>query len=130
MCSGYKVSGLNFCLSLYEPRLGAVIRSGNPAESVVRSRASTQEGSTTRSEPIVSAPVEEFAYETRTESSMSSEMSNPAGHSNIRLSYDDQLILCMQNTYGVKVYRDSMNRFAIKIEDHASEFDPAPWVNY
>ena len=36
----------------------------------------------------------------------------------------------MQNTYGAKIYRDSMNRFAVKIEDHSSEFDPAPWVNY
>ena len=110
-------------------RSGTVIRSGIPAESVVRSRASTQ-GSTARSQPIVSAPPEEFAYETLSDSSISSEMSHPAGHSSIRLSYDDQLTYSMQNTYGAKIYRDSMNRFAVKIEDHSSEFDPAPWVNY
>lgn len=36
----------------------------------------------------------------------------------------------MQNTYGARIYRDPMNRFAVKIEDHSFDFDPAPWVNY
>ena len=36
----------------------------------------------------------------------------------------------MENTYGAKIYKDFMNRYAVKVEDHLTDFDPSPWVNY
>lgn len=35
----------------------------------------------------------------------------------------------MENAYGVKIYKDFLGRYETKIEDHAFDFDLAPWVN-
>ncbi|KAI5073784.1 hypothetical protein GOP47_0011797 [Adiantum capillus-veneris] len=46
------------------------------------------------------------------------------------LDYNVRITYCMDNIYGAKIYMDFMNRFVIKIEDHHSNLDSAPWVNY
>ena len=36
----------------------------------------------------------------------------------------------MENVHGAKVYKDCYQKFAVKVEDHPSDHDPAPWVNF
>ena len=48
----------------------------------------------------------------------------------VELDYDGRLRYYSDNTHGAKIYKDFLNRYAVKIEDHASNFDPSPWVNY
>lgn len=44
--------------------------------------------------------------------------------------FDNRLCIHAENQYGAKIYIDAMNRYAVKIEEQSSVFDPAPWVNY
>ena len=48
----------------------------------------------------------------------------------INLDFDGRLRYLHENNHGAMVYKDFLSRFAIKIEDHATVFDPAPWVNF
>ena len=36
----------------------------------------------------------------------------------------------MENAHGAKIYKDFIQRFSVKVEDHPSEVDPAPWVKF
>ena len=57
----------------------------------------------------------------------SSYQSQPIG---VELEYDGKLHFHMENAHGAKIYKDFIQRFAVKVEDHPSEVDPAPWVNF
>ena len=57
----------------------------------------------------------------------SSYQSQPIG---VELDYDGKLRFHVENTHGAKIYKDFIQRFAVKVEDHPSEVDPAPWVNF
>lgn len=57
----------------------------------------------------------------------SSPHSQPIG---IELEYDGRICFYSENTHGAKIYRDYLNCNAVKVEDHFSEFDTAPWVNF
>ena len=46
------------------------------------------------------------------------------------LDFDGILRFYKENAQGTKIYRDFIHRFAVKVEDHASDFDPAPRVNF
>ena len=36
----------------------------------------------------------------------------------------------MEIAHGAKIYKDFIQRYAVKVEDHPSDVDPAPWVNF
>lgn len=64
------------------------------------------------------------------ESSMdttSSYQSQPIG---VELEYDGRLRFHMENAHGAKIYRDVIQCFVVKVEDHPSDVDPTPWVNF
>ena len=49
---------------------------------------------------------------------------------NVELDYDGRLRFVVENNHGTLIYKDSINRYAVKIEDHATIFDRAPWVKF
>ena len=51
-------------------------------------------------------------------------------HPGIDLEYDGRLRFLLENSQGALIYKDFINRFVVKIEDHTTIFDPAPWVNF
>ena len=110
-------------------RLGAFYSSGNPIARENASRISTKE-SMARTPGLEAPPAEENLRDYVSESSMdtmSSYQSQPIG---VDLEYDGRLCFHMENTHGAKIYKDFIQRFAVKVEDHPSEVDPAPWVNF
>ena len=42
------------------------------------------------------------------------------------MDYDGRLRFHVENTHGAKIYKDFIQRFAVKVEDHPSEVDLAP----
>lgn len=108
-------------------RSGACIRSGQPSTVDGRSRASTQESTARSSLPKVSEQEHAFAYEADSEDSMAT---NSSGSHGIGLVYNTKLTFERENIYGAQLYRDPSNQYVVKIEDHHSQFDPEPWVNY
>lgn len=46
------------------------------------------------------------------------------------LEYDGRLRFHVENTHGAKIYRDFLQRYVVKVEDHPFDIDQAPWVNY
>ena len=106
-------------------RSGVFYRSGNPIARENVSRISTEE-STTRTPGLEAHQAEENLPDYVSESSMdttSSYQSQPIG---VELDYDGKLRFHMENTHGAKIYKDFIQRFAVKVEDHPSEVDPAP----
>ncbi len=51
-------------------------------------------------------------------------------HFGAEIQYDSRLRFQEENLHGAKIYKDSINRLAVKIEDYFTSFDPAPWVNF
>ena len=109
-------------------RSGAHCRSGNPVARENASRISTEE-STARTQGTRPYQVEENFPDHLSDSSMdtSSYQSRSIG---IELEYDGRLRFHMENAHGAKIYKDFIQRFAVKVEDHPSDLDPAPWVNF
>ena len=48
------------------------------------------------------------------------------GSNNFKMS----LTYLYSNTHGAKIYGDPLDRHCVKIEDHLTEFQPEPQVNY
>ena len=49
----------------------------------------------------------------------------------IELDYDGRLRFHMENAHGAKIFRDCLQRYyTLKVEDHPSDIDLAPWVNF
>ena len=46
------------------------------------------------------------------------------------LEYDGKLRFLLENSHGALIYKDFIDQYAIKIEDHFTIFDPAPWVYF
>ena len=110
-------------------RSGAFYRSGNQPAGDGRSRASTHE-START-PSGSAPIaEEVAYDSDSEISMASTSSANVANAGVDLQYDMQIRYERENALGAKIYKDQTDQYVVKVEDHPTAFDPAPWVNY
>ncbi|KAI5076627.1 hypothetical protein GOP47_0008692 [Adiantum capillus-veneris] len=48
----------------------------------------------------------------------------------VELDYDGRLCFHMENSHGPKIYKDYSNGFAVKVEDHPSDINLAPWANF
>ena len=48
----------------------------------------------------------------------------------VEFDYEVKLHFHMENAHGAKIYKDYNQKFAVKVEDHPSDHDPAPWVNF
>ena len=109
-------------------RIGTFYKSGHYFELDNRSKASTL-GSTTRTPSLSNQDVEQLSEETLSKSSMDTNFSSKS-LPNMELDYDGRLRFVMENNHGALIYKDFINRYAVKIEDHVTIFDPAPWVNF
>ena len=110
-------------------RSGVFYRSGNTIAQENVSRISTEE-STARTPGLEVQQAEENLPGYILDSSMdttSSYQSQPIG---VELDYDRKLRFHMENAHGARIYKDFIQRFAVKVEDHPSEVDPTPWVNF
>ena len=110
-------------------RSGAYYRSGNPSVADTQSKVLTQE-STARTLSQTTQHIEDLESDHLSESSMDTNSSLPSQGKGVELDYNIRLKYHLENTHGAKIYKDFLNRYAVKIEDHASAFDPSPWVNY
>lgn len=109
-------------------RSGAYYRSGHQIEIEARSLATTQE-STERTHSLREPLEEEVVSETDSISTMAS-TSTQNTNLGVELEYDFQIRYEKENLNRAKIYRDQNGQFMVKVEDHHTEFDPAPWVNY
>lgn len=48
----------------------------------------------------------------------------------IELDYDGRLRFHMENAHGAKIFRDFLQCYTVKVKDHPSDIDIAPWVNF
>ena len=51
-------------------------------------------------------------------------------HQRIGIHFNNRLRFHSENLLGAKIYIDSLNRYAVKIEEQSTVLDPAQWVNY
>ena len=108
-------------------RSGTYYRSGQQTIPEDRSKASTL-GSTART-PNPNTQVNVLIKdETLSDSSTATSSSVPP--TGLELEYDRKLRFLSENSRGALIYKDFINRNAVKIEDHFTVFDPAPWVNF
>ena len=108
-------------------RSGTHYRSGHQSGGENQSRASTL-GSTART-PANSTQVEEPSEgDSLSDSSMATSSTIPP--TGLDLEYDGRLRFTKENEHGGLIYKDFINRYVVKIEDHVTPFDPSPWVNF
>ena len=110
-------------------RSGAYYRSGLPVRIDARSVASTQESTArapTQGTPLANEPI----YESDSDLSMASTSTNPFTDYGVELEYDVRLRFLNENSHGAKIYGDHMGQVSVKIEDHVTDFNPTPWVNF
>ena len=90
----------------------------------------SSEESVTNAIPILQPIVEEesllkssssMAFETYTWASI------PKSHS---MAFNVRLVFARANILNAQIYKDPMNHWVVKIEEHPIAFDPSPWVNY
>ena len=46
------------------------------------------------------------------------------------MDFNVRLEFVHTNAHDAQLYKDPMNRWVVKIEEHPTTFDPSPWVNY
>ena len=46
------------------------------------------------------------------------------------MDFNVRLEFVHTNAHDAQLYKDPMNRWVVKIEEHPTAFDPSPWVNY
>ena len=83
-----------------------------------------------RNPGLESHQAEESLPDYISESSMDTTSSYQSQPIEVELEYDGKLRFHMENAHGAKIYKDFIQRFAVKVEDHPSEVDPTPWVNF
>ena len=110
-------------------RSGAFYRSGNPARRENVSRVSTEE-STARTQGARPHLSEGTVPDYISDTSMDTTDSYQSQQIGVEFDYDVKLYFHMENAHGAKVYKDYGQKFAVKVEDHPSDHDPAPWVNF
>ena len=44
--------------------------------------------------------------------------------------FNVRLVFARTNTLDSQLFKDSMNRWVVKVEEQPTAFDPSPWVNY
>lgn len=84
--------------------------------------------SVTNSYHILKPIVEENSNPNST-SSMSLEAQNPKVPE-YSMAFNVRLAFMKTNHHGAQLYKDPMNCWVIKVEDHPKVFEAAPWVNY
>ena len=97
-------------------RLGTFYKLGHYSELDNRSKASTL-GSTARTPSLSNQVVEQLSEETLSESNMDTNFSNQS-LPNVELDYDGRLRFVTKNNHGALIYKDFINRYAVKVEDH------------
>ena len=51
-------------------------------------------------------------------------------HETHSLAFNVRLAFARTNIHDAQLYKDPMNCWVVKIEEHLTAFDPSPWVNY
>ena len=46
------------------------------------------------------------------------------------MAFNMRLAFVKTNGHGAQLYKDPMNRWVVKVEDHSMAFEFAPWVKY
>ena len=110
-------------------RSGVFYRSGNPVVRENISRISTEE-STARTPGLEVQQVEENLPDYVSDTSMDTTNSYQSQQIGVEFDYEVKLHFHMENAHGAKIYKDYGQKFAVKVEDHPSDHDPAPWVNF
>ena len=108
-------------------RLGNLYKSGRGTNT--ESQKSSEE-SVTNAIPILEPIQEEDSF---VESSFSMAFETHVSTSipdNHPMLFNVRLVFAKTNTQDAQLFKDPMNRWVVKIEDHPTAFDPAPWVNY
>ena len=62
-------------------------------------------------------------------SSMASE-NHSADMQDFSMAFNLRLVFTKTNAYDAPLYRDPMNHWVVKVGDHPTTLDMAPWVNY
>ena len=44
--------------------------------------------------------------------------------------FNVRLVFARTNAHNAQLFKDPMNYWVVKIEEHPMTFDPSPWVNY
>ena len=109
-------------------RSGTWYRSGRGQETAETSKKSSEE-SVTNSYHVLEPIVEEETPSDST-SSMSTADQHTTDSTSHSMAFNVRLAFVKLNNHGAQLYQDPMSRWAVKIEDHDSAIDPAPWVNY
>ena len=97
--------------------------------SDIGSRASTQE-SAARSHFQTTLPVEEVVSDTTFETSMEIGGPSHGSHPDIELDFNTKIKFIKHNAHGALIYKDPSHRFLVKVEDHPTDFNASPFVNY
>ena len=75
-------------------------------------------------------PAEESLPDYVLDTSMDTTSSYHSQTIGVELEYDGRLRFHMENAHGAKIYKDFIQCFAVKVEEHPSDIDPVPWVNF
>ena len=90
----------------------------------------SSEESVTNVVPILK-PIQEEDSFSKSSSSMASETHVSASiRDNHPMLFNVRLVFARTNTQDVQLFKDPINRWVVKIEEHPTAFDPSPWVNY
>ena len=90
----------------------------------------SSEESVTNVVPILE-PIQEEDSFLESSSSMASETHVSASiPDNHPMLFNVRLVFAQTNTQDAQLFKDPMNRWVVKIEEHPTAFDPSPWVNY
>lgn len=73
---------------------------------------------------------EEYLPDYISNSSMDTTSSFQSQSIGMELEYDGRLHFHMENTQGAKIHKIFLQCYAVKVEDHPSNVNPAPWVNF
>lgn len=83
-----------------------------------------------RTQSLHTQQIEESFFDYLSESSMETHSSDQLKSFGVEFECDGRLRFDLVNKHGALIYKDFLGRYAVKIEDHVSDFDPAPWVSF
>ena len=80
--------------------------------------------------PVLRPIIEEDSY-SNTSSSMASKTHVSASVLDTHpMLFKFRLVFARTNTHDAQLFKDPMNQWVVKIEEHPMNFDTSPWVNY
>ena len=107
-------------------RSGNWYKSGRALESNTSVNSSEESVSNTYR---ISEPIVEEENLSDSTSIMASE-NHSADFQDFSMAFNVRLVYVKANSHDAQLYRDPMNRWVVKIGDHPTALDAAPWVNY